>query len=442
MIPVSQMYDGSINKFRLPQKQNSFVSDRSQHTMCHNLKRFCVCLCVLTAVQIPINVDTETDLSASPEPVRNKYGIVLNGLVEYESKVKRGESLGAIMSGWGISQKKIHLASEKASAFMDLQKIQRGSPLYAYKDSTKGTTSFIVYRPSIERYVVFDVRDSVFVHEGNLPSYKISRSGSGTIESSLYEAVIDAGFSGELAMDLSEVFAWQISFFHLQPGDDFSIVFEDELVDGQSIGTEIKGARMNHEGQEFFAFYFPSDSVHGFYDETGHALRRPFLRAPIEYSRISSQFSLSRFHPVQKRYKPHLGTDFAAATGTPIVATANGIVTHASYTRGNGNYVKIRHNDNYATGYLHMSRFAKGIRPGVRVHQGEVIGYVGSTGLATGPHVCYRFWENGRQVDAMKVEMSPSEPLTEALMPQLNEIISRLKPQLQPARITASAGVH
>ncbi len=155
---------------------------------------------------------------------------------------------------------------------------------------------------------------------------------------------------------------------------------------------------MNHEGKEFFAFYFPSDSISGFYDETGHALKRPFLRAPLEYKRISSRYSLSRFHPVQKRYKPHLGTDFAAPTGTPIVATASGSVTHASYTRGNGNYVKIRHNDVYTTGYLHMSRIAKGIRPGLRVEQGQLIGYVGSTGIATGPHVCYRFlgeWSTG-----------------------------------------------
>lgn len=411
--------------------------------MWENIKRFYICLGVLAVVQLPINPKTETGSSASAEVKRNQFDLAEAGLVEHTSKVKRGESLGSIMSEWGISQEKIHLASEKAASFVDLRKIRRGNPLYAYTDSVKGTTSFIVYQPSVDRFLVFDLRDSVLVHEGVFPVSKISRTASGTIESSLYQAVTDADLPTELAMKLSEIFAWQISFFHLQPGDDFSIVFEDHIVNGQSIETEIKGARMNHEGEEFFAFYFPSDSVSGFYDETGHALKRPFLRAPIEYTRISSGYSLSRFHPVQKRYKPHLGTDFAAPTGTPIVATANGSVTHASYTSGNGNYVKIRHNDVYSTGYLHMSRIAKGIRPGVRVEQGQLIGYVGSTGIATGPHVCYRFWENGRQVDAMKVEMPPSEPLSETLLPQFTQIISELRPQLTPSNtIAASAAVQ
>ncbi|MXW14123.1 MAG: peptidoglycan DD-metalloendopeptidase family protein [Rhodothermaceae bacterium] len=407
--------------------------------MWENIKRFYICLGVLAIVQLPINPETETGSSASAEVKRNQFDLAETGLIEHTSEVKRGESLGSIMSEWGISQDKIHLASQKAASFVDLRKIQRGNPLYTYTDSIKGTTSFIVYQPSVERFLVFDLRDSILVHEGVFPVSKISRTASGTIESSLYQAVTDAELPGELAMKLSEIFAWQISFFHLQPGDDFSIVYEDHIVNGQSIETDIRGARMNHEGKEFFAFYFPSDSVSGFYDETGHALKRPFLRAPIEYTRISSRYSLSRFHPVQKRYKPHLGTDFAAPTGTPIVATADGSVTHASYTGGNGNYVRIRHNDVYSTGYLHMSRIANGIRPGVRVEQGQLIGYVGSTGIATGPHVCYRFWENGRQVDAMRVEMPPSEPLSESLLPQFTQIISELKPQLTPPSTTAAA---
>ncbi len=393
-------------------------------------KRFSICLGILAILQFPIDPETETISSASAEVERNQFNLAAAGLVEHASKVKQGESLASIMSEWGIPQEKIHLASEKASSFMDLRKIRRGNPLYAYTDSTSGTTSFIVYQPSIENYLVFDLRDSVLVHESSFPVSKMLRTASGTIESSLYQAITDADLPHELAMKLSDIFAWQISFFHLQPGDEFSIVFEDHLVNGHSIETVIKGARMNHETKDFFAFYFPSDSVSGFYDETGHALKRPFLRAPIEFSRISSGYSPRRFHPVQKQYKPHLGTDFAAPTGTPIVTTANGTVTHATYSYGNGNYVKIRHNDVYSTGYLHMSKIVKGIRPGARVKQGQLIGYVGSTGLATGPHVCYRFWENGRQVDAMKVKMPPSEPLSESLLPQFTQIINELKPKL------------
>lgn len=410
--------------------------------MWNNLKRFYLCLTILAVFQLPINLETETIPSASAEVKRNQFDLIEAGLIEHTSKVRRGESLGSIMSDWGISQEKIHLASEKAASFIDLQKIRRGDPLYTYTDSIRGTTSFMVYQPSVENFLVFDLRDSVLVHEGGFPVSKVSRTASGIIESSLYQAVADAGISPDLAMELSEIFAWQISFFHLQPKDDFSIVFEDHIVNGQSIATEIKGARMRHKGKEFFAFYFPSDSVSGFYDETGRALKRPFLRAPIEYKRISSGYSLNRFHPVQKRYKPHLGTDFAAPAGTPIVATANGTVTHAAYTRGNGNYVKIRHNDMYSTGYLHMSKFAKGIRPGVRVQQGQLIGYVGSTGLATGPHVCYRFWKNGRQVDAMKVKMPHSQPLSEPLLPQFMQLVTELQPQLNPVNAATSVVVH
>ncbi len=410
--------------------------------MWNNLKRFSLCLALLAVFQLPINLETETIPSASAEVKRNQFDLIEAGLIEHTSNVKRGESLGSIMADWGVSQEKIHLASEKAASFIDLQKIRRGDPFYMYTDSIRGTTSFMVYQPSVENFLVFDLRDSVLVHEGAFPVSKISRTASGIIESSLYQAVADAGISPDLAMELSEIFAWQISFFHLQPKDDFSIVFEDHIVNGQSIATEIKGARMRHKGKEFFAFYFPSDSVSGFYDETGRALKRPFLRAPIEYKRISSGYSLNRFHPVQKRYKPHLGTDFAAPAGTPTVATANGTVTHAGYTRGNGNYVKIRHNDTYNTGYLHMSKFAKGIRPGVRVQQGQLIGYVGSTGLATGPHVCYRFWKNGRQVDAMKVTMPPSQPLPATILPQFMQFVTELQPQLNPVNAATSVVVH
>ena len=410
--------------------------------MWNNLKRFSLCLALLAVFQLPINLETETIPSASAEVKRNQFDLIEAGLIEHTSNVKRGESLGSIMADWGVSQEKIHLASEKAASFIDLQKIRRGDPFYTYTDSIRGTTSFMVYQPSVENFLVFDLRDSVLVHEGAFPVSKISRTASGIIESSLYQAVADAGISPDLAMELSEIFAWQISFFHLQPKDDFSIVFEDHIVNGQSIATEIKGARMRHKGKEFFAFYFPSDSVSGFYDETGRALKRPFLRAPIEYKRISSGYSLNRFHPVQKRYKPHLGTDFAAPAGTPTVATANGTVTHAGYTRGNGNYVKIRHNDTYNTGYLHMSKFAKGIRPGVRVQQGQLIGYVGSTGLATGPHVCYRFWKNGRQVDAMKVTMPPSQPLPATILPQFMQFVTELQPQLNPVNAATSVVVH
>ncbi len=391
---------------------------------------FYACLCMLAAFLFPTSPEGDPRSPKAAEVERNQFQLPLTGLAEHATRVQGGETLGSIMHDQGISPDVIRMASEKASSYIDLRKIRKGDPLYAYTDPAEGTTSFIVYQPSVERFLVFDLRDSVLVHEDFFPVSTVTRTGSGTVKTSLSQAVEDAGLNPELTTKLSDIFAWQISFFHLQPEDNFSLQFEEKIVNGHSISVDIRGARMNHDGKDFFAFFFPSDSIGGFYDESGHSLRRPFLRAPINYRRISSRYSLRRFHPVQKRYKPHLGTDFAAARGTPIFATADGSVIAASYTRGNGNYVKIRHNDVYTTGYLHMSRIENGIRPGVRVNQGQRIGYVGSTGFATGPHVCYRFWKNGRQVDAMKVEMPPSEPLPEEFMPQFNQIVNQLKSQL------------
>ena len=398
--------------------------------MSRNTKRLYMCLFVFLLIQFPLPSRSDLDSSASDEPERNQFDLPLSGLVEHASHVKRGESLSSIMNEWGIPSDQIHQASAKASSFIDPQKIDPGDPLYAYTDPLSGTTSFIVYQPSKKNFVVFDVRDSVLVHEDEFPVSTVTRTRDGTIQTSLYSAIRNAGLPLQLATELSDIFAWQISFFHLQPGDEFSILYEDHLVNDQSVATQVKAARMKHKGEDFFAFYFSADSSSTFYDETGHALRRPFLRAPINYRRISSKFSLRRFHPVQKHYRPHLGTDFAAAPGTPIVATADGDVIRAAYTSANGNYVKIKHNDVYSTGYLHMSRFAQGIREGVRVQQGQLIGYVGSTGMATGPHVCYRFWKNGQQIDALTVKMPPSEPLSATLMPQFTKLVRRLQPQL------------
>jgi len=396
------------------------------------IKRFLFCnsfLIILFSLLINSNSDLTT--SNASEIERNQFDLPVDGFIEEALTVKAGQSFGSVLRDLGVPQEFIHLASVKASSRIDLHKIRQGDPIYTYKDTVTGKTSFMVYQPSIQNYFVFDFRDSVLVHEGVFPIFTAERSGSGTIKSSLYEAIEEAGFSPQLAIDLSKIFAWQVTFFYLQPEDEFSLVFEEKSVNGQVLDVNVKAARMKHKDQQYYAFYFSSDSLSGYFDETGRSLERPFLKAPIEFTRISSRYSPRRFHPVTKRYRPHLGTDFAAPTGTPIVATADGTIIAASYNRSNGNYVKIRHNDTYSTGYLHMSKIAPGIRSGVRVTQKQLIGFVGSTGLATGPHVCYRFWKNGQQVDALKVEMPPSDPLSEDLLPQFTQLVHTLRPELE-----------
>jgi murein DD-endopeptidase MepM/ murein hydrolase activator NlpD len=240
------------------------------------------------------------------------------------------------------------------------------------------------------------------------------RMASGTIETSLWEAMIASGTDPMLAVELSEIFAWSIDFFGIQEGDRYKVIYEESYVDSQSIGiNRILGAWFLHSGTEFWAIPFEQDGVRSFFDENGNSLRKAFLKAPLRFSRISSGFSSSRYHPVLKIRRPHHGVDYAAPTGTPVHSVGDGLVTQVGYQRnGGGNYVKIKHNSVYSTTYMHLSRFGKGIRSGTYVKQGDVIGYVGATGLATGPHLDFRFYRNGSAVNPLTVEAPPVEPVT------------------------------
>src|SRR5690606_21799455 len=224
-----------------------------------------------------------------------------------------------------------------------------------------------------------------------------------------------------------DIFGWQVDFQRLQRGDKFKLLYEERQVEGVSIGIgKINGIYFEHFDQPFYAFPFDQGEGIDYFDEDGKSLRKALLKYPIQFTRISSRYNKNRFHPVQKRWKAHLGTDFAAPTGTPIRSVGDGIVLEARYKSNNGNYVKIRHNATYTTQYLHMSKIAPGIRPGVKVKQEQVIGYVGSTGLATGPHLCYRFWKNGVQVDALRVELPPSQPIQDEYMEAFDSVRTTL----------------
>jgi len=229
------------------------------------------------------------------------------------------------------------------------------------------------------------------------------------------------------------VLAWSVDFFKLQAGDRYVVHYNEKRVEGVPYAVDqIKYIWFEYSGEGLYAFHFQdtANNVSGFYDEEGHEMKRPFLMSPVKFSRISSSFNRNRFHPIYKTRRPHLGTDYAAPTGTPILATADGQVSRASRSRGNGIYVKLHHNSTYDTQYLHMSKIADGIRSGVRVTQGDVIGYVGSTGAATGPHVCYRFWKNGRQINHRSEKFPKSEPMEEEVKPKYLEFIAPFKKQL------------
>jgi murein DD-endopeptidase MepM/ murein hydrolase activator NlpD len=243
-------------------------------------------------------------------------------------------------------------------------------------------------------------------------------------------------------MKLANIYAWDIDFYSIDKGDWFKVIYDQQYVGATPVGIgRIKSAVFNHGGQKFYAFYFHDDSTNtdGYYDEKAKSLRKAFLKAPLKFYHITSHYSKHRFHPIQHRWKAHLGTDYAAPTGTPIMSTAAGTVIASRYSRFNGNYVKIRHNATYTTQYLHMSKRA--VHVGEHVKQGQIIGYVGSTGLATGPHVCYRFWKNGKQVDPFKQHFPPAEPIAESDMAAFKALVHQDKERLDQIQMTGLASL-
>ncbi len=338
------------------------------------------------------------------------YGYPIDSFEVVEGKIKWNQNLSEILSAFNVSFKDIHTLAQNAKSVYDVRKLKAGAnySIIHNRDSLKTARQFI-FEPSPTEYVVYNLADTIYAEIQNKPITVTERKLAAEINSSLYNAILDQGASPLLVNQLVDVFAWQVDFFRIAKGDKFKLIYEEETVDGEIVGIKsIKGAYFEHWGKPYYAIAYPTEEKVDFFDEEGNSLRKTLLRAPLNYSRISSRFSLRRFHPVQKRYKAHLGTDYAAPTGTPIRTVGDGVVLEARYHGGNGNYVKIKHNSNYTTQYLHMSKIARGIRPGTTVKQGQTIGYVGSTGLANGPHLCFRFWKNGRQVDALKVDLPSS----------------------------------
>ncbi|MEM6738339.1 MAG: peptidoglycan DD-metalloendopeptidase family protein [Bacteroidota bacterium] len=342
------------------------------------------------------------------------YTIPVDSFQISEGKVRWNQNLSEILEDYNVSHQKLHLLSQRSKSIFDVRKLRAGAK-YAviHKNDAAMTAKYFIFEPSLKEYVVYHLGDSIYAELYEKPIEVRERIIASKINSSLYNAILDQESSPMLVNQLVDVFAWQVDFFRIAHGDGFKIIFEEELIDGKVVDIrKIKGAYFEHLGNPYYAIPFDVGGKLDYFDEKGNSLRKTFLKAPLNFTRISSRYSLRRFHPVQKRYKAHLGTDYAAPTGTPIRTVGDGVVLEARYHGGNGNYVKIRHNSNYTTQYLHMSKIAKGIRPGVKVLQGETIGYVGSTGLANGPHLCFRFWKNGRQVDALKVDLPSSKGIS------------------------------
>jgi murein DD-endopeptidase MepM/ murein hydrolase activator NlpD len=341
----------------------------------------------------------------------------VDSLQVYEGKIRRNQNLADILVPFNVSYQRIHEIAQKSKKVFDVRKLVSGkeySILYR-QDSTAKVGTHFIYRPNSIEYVVYNFSDSVEIRKAEKPIEVVEKTMSGVISSSFYETMVESGGSPELVDMVVDVFAWQVDFFGIQKGDNYKIIYTEKLVDGEPVGINgITGAYFEHVGESYYAVAFDQGSGIDYFEPNGKSLRRSLLKAPLKFTRISSRYTGRRYHPVQKRYKAHLGTDYAAPTGTPIRTVGDGVVLEARYSRYNGNYVKIKHNENISTQYLHMSKIASGVRRGAKVKQGQTIGFVGKTGLATGPHLCYRFWKNGVQVDALKVDLPSANPIVEA----------------------------
>jgi murein DD-endopeptidase MepM/ murein hydrolase activator NlpD len=389
----------------------------------------------IISISITFSSCNFTEPESIAEPCLVLYDICTEDYKVHRGELEQGQTLGAVLYLNHIDHGRIDQIVKASKGIFDFRKAKAGKKftVLCSNDSIEKAKYFI-YEMSNTDYVVFDIRDTIDVFLGQKPIEVKLRQASGQIESSLWNALINNNMSPALVMELSSnIYAWTIDFFRIQKGDYFKIVYEEKFVEGELVGIgRVHAAMFNHANEDFYAFYFEEEEHFGdYFDDEGGALRKAFLRAPLNYSRISSSYSKRRKHPVTGRIKAHLGTDYAAPTGTPILSTANGTITEARYKRNNGNYVKVRHNSTYSTQYLHMSKIKSGIRPGVYVKQGDVIGFVGSTGLATGPHVCYRFWKNGRQVDPYKQKLPPSKPVKDENREEYNLLKDSLMTVLQ-----------
>jgi murein DD-endopeptidase MepM/ murein hydrolase activator NlpD len=351
-------------------------------------------------------------------PALDEFGFELNAFLVDTGVVAPRQTLSHILARFEMGPAEVDAIAGHMQEVFSPRRIRAGQSYYGYYEATAPSSlRYFVYEISPLEYLKIDFSDSLGVFREQKEVQTKVRTATGIITSSLWNVLKDHNLHPELAIRMSEVLAWEVDFYRIQQGDRFKVVYREDFTGVNSVGVAgIDAVYFVHQGRDILGFHFEQDTVSGFFNPQGESLRKVFLKMPLEFGRISSRYSQSRMHPILNQRRPHYGTDYAAPHGTPILAVGDGVVTQTSYTSGNGNYVRIRHNSVYDTQYLHMSRFASGIRPGVRVTQGQVIGYVGSTGLATGPHVCFRFWKNGQQVDHLREEFPSADPLPEIYM--------------------------
>ncbi len=346
-----------------------------------------------------------------------KYGFVTDTLQFIEGEISSGMFFSELLQQHNVPYPIIEKVATNSKEVFNIRNLRAGKTYtIVTRDSTQAA-DYMVYEPSVYEYIVFDLKDKLTATKVEREVETEVKTSAGVVESSMWNAMVDNGMSFNLAARLEDALQWSVDFHHIQKNDKFKLVYDKKFIEDEEVGVgDVHAAYFQNNGEDYYAFYYKSeDGEHeGYYDEKGRPMNKGFLRSPVKYSRISSRYNLRRFHPVLRRVKAHLGTDYAAPYGTPILAVGNGVISRIGYGKGNGRFIKIKHDDTYQTQYLHMQKFATGMAKGVQVKQGQVIGYVGSTGLATGPHVCFRFWKNNKQVNHLALKFPPAKPLPDS----------------------------
>lgn len=356
---------------------------------------------------------TAIPVATPPAPV--KFGFALDTVHLLDTIVPYGHTFAGIMASLGWASGATHRLVEASKGVFDLRGLRAGRPMHYVRD-TSGRLKHLIYEHDAFQWVRFDLDSSrPKVERCSHKVDTVERTVGGTIELSLWNNLISQGHSPELVGRVADILAWQIDFFAIQPGDKFRVVYKDLVVDGKSAGIgHIEAVSFDQGGKTSKAFRYRYDGHAGYYDANGSPCKRQFLKAPLQFSRISSHFSRGRMHPVLRIVRPHHGVDYAAPSGTPVMSVGDGTVIARGWDpRGGGNYVKVRHNATFSTCYMHLKAISGSLRTGSRIGQGELLGWVGSTGLSTGPHLDFRFYRDGRPVNPLTVELPPAPPLPE-----------------------------
>ena len=393
-----------------------------------------ILLCLIGLVACKKTASTGEQTTEEKVAIRTEFGLPIDSFRIDTFVVKDGETLGGMLGKLGASQKQINQITLLPSSTFDVRTIRAGKTYYAfYQKDTTGIEKlqYYIYLASIREAIVLHFADSIQVEKQVKEIIHKERSAQAVIESSLWNAMVGNNLPIELALELSEIYAWTIDFFGLQKGDSIRAYYDEQYVDTTRIGIgRIYAAEFYHGKVWQEAYWFEAENTRNYYDSKGNSMRKAFLKAPLSYKRISSGFTYKRLHPVHKVYKPHTGVDYAAPMGTPVMTIGDGTVIQREYRGGGGNTVKIKHNATYTTAYLHLSKFADGLKVGQHVKQGQVIGYVGSTGTSTGPHLDFRVWKNGTPIDPLKMDSPPAEPIPAQLKDTFSTIVAGYKAKL------------